>query len=147
MQIDGRAEMRLTVRATALATLTIRLAEPLIVESISAEGLGRLLALRVRGQNSVLVNLPKTLVRGTSITLTVAYSGRLGSASPDREAAGVQQDVGVREEFAITAEPRLVYSNRSYWYPQAPVTDYATGVPEATQARLSGTVSRSTPVA
>ena len=26
----------------------------------------------------------------------------------------------------IQAEPRLLYSNRSYWYPQSPVTDYAT---------------------
>ena len=128
MAIAGRAEMRLTVRASALGTLTIRLAEPLNVDRISAAGLGRLLALRVRGQNSVLVNLPKTLVRGTSVTVTVDYSGRLGSATPDREALGVQQDVGIREELAITAEPRLLYSNRSYWYPQAPVTDFATGV-------------------
>ena len=40
----------------------------------------------------------------------------------------MQQDTAIHEEFALTAEPRLVYSNRSYWYPQAPVTDYATGV-------------------
>ena len=50
------------------------------------QGLGRLLALRVRGQNAVLVNLPRTLVRGTTVTLTIAYGGRLAGASPDREA-------------------------------------------------------------
>jgi hypothetical protein len=126
--IEGRTEMRLTVRAAAIGTLTFKLAETLNVDSVVAEGLGRVLALRVRGQNAVLVNLPRTLVRGTTITLAVSYGGRLPGASPDREAAAVQQDTAIHEEFAYTAEPRLVYSNRSYWYPQAPVTDYATGV-------------------
>ena len=127
--IDGRAEMRLTVRAPAIGTLTLRLAESLNIYGVVGDnGLGRLLALRVRGQSSVLVNLPRTLVRGTTVTLTVAYGGRLAGASPDREAVAVQQDAAIHEEFALTAEPRLVYSNRSYWYPQSPVTDYATGV-------------------
>ena len=27
---------------------------------------------------------------------------------------------------SIAAEPSYLYSNRSYWYPQAPVSDYAT---------------------
>jgi hypothetical protein len=126
--IEGRTEMRLTVRAPALGTLTFKLADSLNVEGVVAEGLGRLLALRVRGQNAVLVNLPRTLVRGTTLTLIVAYAGRLPGASPDREAVALQQDTAIHEEFAYSAEPRLVYSNRSYWYPQAPVTDYATGV-------------------
>src|SRR4029079_15809032 len=43
-------------------------------------------------------------------------------------ALGVQQHTVIHEELSIAAEPRLLYSNRSYWYPQAPVTDYATGV-------------------
>ena len=149
--IQGRTEMRLTVRATALGTLTFKLAEPLQVDSVVAQGLGRLLALRVRGQNSVIVNLPRTLVRGTTITLIVSYAGRLGSATPDREAAAVQQDVATHEELALTAEPRLVYSNRSYWYPQAPVTDYATGVlritvPDKRACIASGTPANGNPV-
>jgi hypothetical protein len=142
--IEGRTEMRLTVRAPAMATLTFKLADSLTVQSVVAEGLGRLLALRVRGQNSVLVNLPRTLVRGTTITLAVSYAGRLPGASPDREAAAVQQDT-IHEEFAYTVEPRLVYSNRSYWYPQAPVTDYATGVIHITVPDRRGCVATGLP--
>jgi hypothetical protein len=151
--IEGRTEMRLTVRATALGTLTIRLAEPLVVQSVVGEGLGRLLALRVRGQNSVIVNLPRTLVKGTTVTLAVTYAGRLQSASADREALVLQQppDVQLHEDFAIAAEPRLLYSNRSYWYPQAPVTDYATGVlritvPERRACVASGLPASGNPV-
>ena len=84
--------MRLTVRATAIGTLTLKLAESLNVYGVVGEGLGRLLALRVRGQNSVLVNLPRTLVRGTTISLTIAYGGRLrgcvGGSRSGRRAAG-----------------------------------------------------------
>ncbi len=143
--------MRLTVRATAVGTLTLKLAESLNVYGVVGEGLGRLLALRVRGQNSVLVNLPRTLVRGTTISLTIAYGGRLAGASADREAVAVQQDVAIHEEFALTAEPRLLYSNRSYWYPQAPVTDYATGVlrltvPDKRACVASGTPASGNPV-
>jgi hypothetical protein len=150
--IEGRAELRLTVRSAAVGTLTLRLAESLNVHGVVADnGLGRLLALRVRGQNSVLVNLPRTVVRGTTITLTIAYGGRLPGANPDREAVAPQQDIGVHEEFALTAEPRLVYSNRSYWYPQAPVTDYATGVlrltvPDRRACVASGTPATGNPV-
>jgi hypothetical protein len=150
--IEGRAEMRLTVRSNAVGTLTLRLAESLNVYGVVGDNsLGRLLALRVRGQNSVLVNLPRTLVRGTTVTLTIAYGGRLAGANPDREAAAVQQDTAVHEEFALTAEPRLVYSNRSYWYPQAPITDYATGVlhltvPDRRACIASGTPASGNPV-
>jgi len=150
-QIEGRTEMRLTVRAAAVGTLTLKLAESLNVYGVVGEGLGRLLALRVRGQNSVLVNLPRTLVRGTTITLTIAYGGRLAGASADREAVAVQQDTAIQEEFTYAAEPRLLYSNRSYWYPQSPVTDYATGVlrltvPDKRACVASGTPASGNPV-
>jgi hypothetical protein len=141
--------MRLTVRSPAVATLTFKLAESLNVYSVVGQGLGRLLALRVRGQNAVLVNLPRTLVRGTTITLTITYGGRLAGASADREAVAVQQDMSLHED--LTAEPRLLYSNRSYWYPQAPVTDYATGVlrltvPDKRACIASGTPANGNPV-
>jgi hypothetical protein len=149
--IEGRTEMRLTVRAPAMGTLTFKLADSLVVDSVAAEGLGRLLALRVRGQNGVLVNLPRTLVRGTTLTLFISYGGRLPGATPDREAVAPQQDTAVHEEFTYSAEPRLVYSNRSYWYPQAPVTDYATGVlritvPERRACVASGVPATGNPV-
>jgi len=152
LYIEGRTEMRLTVRATAIGTLTFKLAEPLHVDGVVAEGLGRLLALRVRGQNAVIVNLPRTLVRGTSLTLTVSYAGRLNSATADREALALQDGPqSLRDEIQLTAEPRVLYSNRSYWYPQAPVSDYATGVlrltvPDKRSCVASGTPANGNPV-
>ena len=151
LTIEGRTEMRLTVRTSAIGTLTFKLAEALEVRGVVAEGMGRLLALRVRGQNSVIVNLPRTVVRGTPLTLIVHYGGRLSSATPDREAIAPQQDVGVQEEFTLTAEPRVVYSNRSFWYPQSPVTDFATGVlhltvPERRACVASGLPASGNPV-
>ncbi len=61
----------------------------------------------------------------------------------------MQQDTAIHEE--LTAEPRLLYSNRSYWYPQAPVTDYATGVlrltvPDKRACVASGTPASGNPV-
>jgi len=46
---------------------------------------GRLFSLRVRNQNTVLVNLPYTLLRDAELTLTVAYAGRLAPQPPERE--------------------------------------------------------------
>ena len=56
-----------------------------------------------------------------------------------------------RSHEELTAEPRLLYSNRSYWYPQAPVTDYATGVlrltvPDKRACVASGTPASGNPV-
>ena len=78
------------VRADAINSLTLRLAENLTVRSIYSSELGRLLSLRVRGQNNIIVNLSGYATRGTEITLDVAYSGRLEPAEPDREALAPQ---------------------------------------------------------
>ena len=52
--MEGRTRLTVKVRAYALSALTIRLAESLVVQSVSSENFGRLLALRVRGQNSLV---------------------------------------------------------------------------------------------
>ena len=123
--VDGNAAIRLRVQAHALSSLSLRLAEPLVIRSIVSPALGRLLHLRVVGQNSVVVNLPTSLPRGTVLTLQVAYGGRLPPQTIDREVLTVQgQDIP--EQIYIPIEPQFIYSNRSYWYPQAMVTDYAT---------------------
>lgn len=124
--VDGNATIRLRVQAHALSSLNLRLAEPLVVRSIASPGLGRLLHLRVVGQNSVVVNLPTSLPRGTVLTLQVAYGGRLPPQTIDREVLTVQGQDLVPEQIYIPVEPQFIYSNRSYWYPQAMVTDYAT---------------------
>jgi hypothetical protein len=121
--IDGVARLTLRVRAPALSTFTLKLAESMTVRGVYSPEFGRLLHLRVVGQNSVIVNLPAFAMRGTDVRLQVAYSGRLEPQELDREAIQVAQEI---EQMMIPLEPRFIYSNRSYWYPQATVTDYAT---------------------
>jgi hypothetical protein len=148
--VEGRTELRMRVRSAALGTLTLRLAEPLVVRAVTAPGLGRLLTLRVKGQNSIIVNLPRLLARNDELTLTVAYAGRLPGAIPDREALALGQEQIV-ETMAIPLEPRTIYTNRSYWYAQAPSTDFATAMlrltmPEEQACIASGVGASGNPV-
>jgi hypothetical protein len=130
--VDGRARLRIRTRAPMLATMTLHLAEPLVVRSITSREFGRLLHLRIVGQNSILISLPAGVPSDTELELTVIYGGRLAPQTVDREAIAVQQGAASvqleREEARMPLEAHFVYSNRSYWYPQATVTDYATAV-------------------
>jgi hypothetical protein len=144
--VDGRARLLIRTRAPMLATMTLHLAEPLVVRSITSREFGRLLHLRVVGQNSILISLPAGVPSDTELELTVVYGGRLASQTVDREAISVQQGSAQvqHEEVTIPLEAHFVYSNRSYWYPQATVTDYATAiltivVPAEFDAVASGT--------
>ncbi len=152
--MQGRTRMRIRVRSYMTATLTMKLAETLTVQSMFSEELGRLLSLRVRGQNSIVVSLPTTVSQGRELTLTVAYAGRLLAQPADREATGQIR----REErqmpgaiSLITLEPSFLYSSRSYWYPQSGTTDYATAtlriaVPEGYACVASGELVPGSPV-
>ena len=122
--LDGTTRLSIHARSTLAATMTIRLADPLVVRSVTSPQFGRLLHLRVVGQNNVLVGLPGIVPEGTDFEIVVTYGGRLPPQSVDREAIAVQETQ--REESSIPAEPQWTYSNRSYWYPQATVTEYAT---------------------
>ena len=152
--LDGRALLHLRVRAGAINSLTLRLAENLTVRSIYSNEFGRLLSLRVRGQNNIIVNLNGFATRGTEITLDVAYSGRLEPAEPDREALGPQfpQDrPEVTEGLSFPSETSLLYSTRTYWYPQGSSGDYTTAVmhltvPETFQVAASGELAPGSPV-
>jgi hypothetical protein len=150
--LEGEARLRVRVRAFALATMTIRLAEPLQVKGIVVEDQGRALSLRVRGQNSVVTNLPTTLARGDEFTLRVVYAGQLAPQPLEREALVLAPQ---RRELAIDApivlpEPQYIYSTRAHWYPQATVSDYATAtlhieVPAAYSVIASGAPAPSSP--
>ncbi|MCU0249924.1 MAG: hypothetical protein MUE61_06935 [Vicinamibacterales bacterium] len=152
--LDGRALLHLRVRAGAVNNLTLRLAENLTVRSIYSKEFGRLLSLRVRGQNNIIVNLNGYATRGTEIVLDVAYSGRLEPAEPDREALWPQfpQDrPEVSEGLSFPRETSLLYSTRTYWYPQGSSGDYATAVmhltvPETFQMAASGELAPGSPV-
>jgi Peptidase family M1 domain len=127
--IEGRARVRLKVRAYMLGTLTLKLADSLAVQSIVSTEYGRLFGIRVKNQNSFVVNLPAAVPRDKELTLTVTYAGRLEPQTPDRETFGLLQQSRQAQEdvpLMIAAEPNWLYSSRSFWYPQAPVSDYAT---------------------
>ena len=139
--IDGRARLRLRVRAPVLSALTLRLADSLSVTAIASPDYGRLLHLRIRHQNSVIVNLPIPLERDKEMTLVIAYSGRVEPQNVEDEA--VQAGEGGPEDPFVSAEPNFLLSNRSYWYPQNPISDYATAtlritVPEGFTCVASG---------
>jgi Peptidase family M1 domain len=121
--IEGNARIRLKILSDN-SSLTFRLADSVVVRGIYSPAFGRLLHLRVVGQNTVIVNLPAVLLSGTEIMLNVVYGGRIAPQVFDREAIGVGQDL--HEPIYMPVELRWLYSNRSYWYPQSTVTDYAT---------------------
>jgi hypothetical protein len=144
--IDGRARIHLKVRAFVLGSITLRLADPLVVRSIISYEHGRLFGIRVKNQNTLVVNLPTALPRDREVTLTIAYAGRLEPQTPDRETLGTPgsgQRTAEDVPMMIPPEPSFLYSSRSYWYPQAPVSDYATAririsVPPAIDCVASG---------
>ena len=111
-----------------MSTVQLRLADSLVVRSITSDRFGRLFGFRVNNQNIVVVNLPASLIRDTPLTLTLVYSGRLEAQSIDggeTVALGPGQDQSF-ESPEMTAEPHYLYSNRMPWYPQALSTDFAT---------------------
>lgn len=130
--LDGQARLRLRIKAFALGALTLRLAEEFTVQSITSNELGRLMFLRVRNQNSVVVNLPSAVSRDVLLTLNIAYAGRIQTQTIDQEGLAVQggQDRSQRADEMpfIPPEPNWLFSNRSAWYPQGQVSDYATAV-------------------
>jgi hypothetical protein len=144
--IEGRARIYLKTRATVLNALTLKLADSLVVQSIVSNEFGRLFGIRVKNQNTIVVNLPSTVLKDTTLTLNVSYAGRLEPQTPDREALGFDGGAPQRQAEPdlplIAPEPSYLYSSRSFWYPQAVVSDYATArirltVPAAYEAGSS----------
>jgi hypothetical protein len=145
MWIEGRARLHLKVRAFVLGTLTLKIADTLTVGSIVSYEYGRLFGIRVKNQNSMVVNLPTTLTRDAQLTVMITYSGRLTPQTPDRETIALAQGRDNQDELPtmLATEPSFLYSSRSYWYPQAPVSDYATAriqitVPSGIECVASG---------
>ena len=148
--VDARARLRVRVRAaTGAFSMNLKLAGTVTVRSVSTES-GPLLFLRVRNQDSLVVNLPGVLAQGAVFTLNVSYAGRIEPQSLDQEviAPQVVQD----DRPVVEPEGSLLYSNRGYWYPQTSVSDYATAtirltVPTAFGAVCSGDRAGGSPVA
>ena len=83
--VHSRAGAALDSRpvASALPTMLVRLADSLAVTSVSSVEYGRLLHLRLDGQNMIAVNMPRTLLQDSDLTLVVEYAGRVESQSLD----------------------------------------------------------------
>jgi len=122
--VQGNARLKLRVRSAATATINLRLAEELTVHGVYSPALGRLLHLRVVNQNSLIVSLPETASHGSEFWLQIVYSGKMPAQDLDREAITVTQEGP--DPIVLPPEPRYIYSNRTYWYPQSVVSDYAT---------------------
>jgi len=124
--IDGVTTITLRVKASFIQAITLKLADPLIVRSITSDKFGRLFGFRVNNQNLVIINFPGAVTQDAEMKLTFAYAGRLEPQLLDgAETVAVGQDAPL-DGPEFTAEPTYLYSNRSAWYPQATVTDYAT---------------------
>jgi peptidase M1-like protein len=153
--IEGRARVRLKVRSFTLGSLTLKLADSLVVQSIISTEYGRLFGIRVKNQNSLVINLPVALPRDKELTLNISYAGRLEPQAPDRETLALQQAPprAMQEDVPvmIAAEANWLYSSRSYWYPQGTVSDYATAtirisVPASLECVASGELQNGFPV-
>jgi len=126
LSLRGRARLAMRVRSTSLSTIKLRLQDSLIVTGITSVEYGRLLFLRVRNQHMVVINLPRTLPQDSDLTLVVTYAGTVVGQEPDTDTVSVMEDGQDPIDSFNFKEPTLLLSNRSYWYPQNPVPDYAT---------------------
>ncbi len=120
--IRGRARLSTRVRSTSLPTMLVRLADSLAVTAVSSVEYGRLLHLRLEGQNMIAVNMPRSLQQDADLTMVIDYNGRLESQNLDVDTVQAES----RPESAVPLESKYLLSNRSYWYPQNPIPDYAT---------------------
>ena len=83
----------------------------------------------MKNQNTLVVNLPTTLAaRHETLTVTIHYAGRLEPQAPERETIAAGAGARGQDDLPMMLMPEasFLYSNRSFWYPQAPVSDYAT---------------------
>jgi hypothetical protein len=129
--IDGQAQLRLRLREPS-SNLTFKLADSLTVRSVFSLEYGRLPFLRVRNQNSVVVNLPGTVMKDMPLTFVFEYGGPLPPAQIDREAVAAGQDPFITDVIGLQGEASLLYTTRSWWYPQSDVSDYAPAFMELT---------------
>ena len=74
---ESLARLKTRIKTANTSQLTLRLADTLAVQSVTSDEYGALFSVRVRDQNTLLVNLPVALQAGTELNITVEYSGRV----------------------------------------------------------------------
>ena len=146
-RIVGIARLAVRVKGPPIRTFSLRLAEDLTVSSVSSSEFGPLLFFRMNGQNSLVVNLPNEVAGGTEFTLTVRYAGDLRAQTLDENWIGTRYLWFDATGLSGLGEPRYIYSNHSYWYPQGIFTDYATATLSLSVPAGWGVVASGTPLA
>ena len=149
-RIVGTTRIAARVKGLPITSFSLRLADDLAVRSVTSSEFGPLLFFRMNGQNNLVVNLPEELPGGAEFTVTVDYEGDLATQELDENWIGRQRVLLDLEPLFGLGEPRYIYSNRSYWYPQSLVTDYATAtldlsVPAGWGVVASGAPARANP--
>ncbi len=149
-RIAGETRIAARVKGLPITSFSLRLAEELAVRSVTSNEFGPLLFFRMNGQDNLVVNLPEEIPGGTEFTVTVTYEGDLAAQELDENWIGRQRVLLELEPLFGLGEPRYIYSNRSYWYPQSLVTDYATAtldlsVPPGWGVVASGAPARTNP--
>ena len=149
-RIGGTARIAARVKGLPITSFSLRLADELAVRSVTSNEFGPLLFFRMNGRDNLVVNLPEELPGGSEFTVTVTYEGDLAAQELDENWIGRQRVLLDLEPLFGLGEPRYIYSNRSYWYPQSLVTDYATAtmtlsVPPGWGVVASGAPARTNP--
>ena len=90
--LRGRARLLIRIRSTSVASVRIRLAETLAVSGVTSVEYGRLLHLRIRSQNTVVVNLPRALPQDSDLTLVVTYTGEVPNQELDSDTIALAPD-------------------------------------------------------
>jgi hypothetical protein len=149
--VHGRAILHVRTLADAVSSLTLRLNDDLSVVSVTAPGAERLLAVRLTGQQRILVRLPGALPRDARVILEIEYAGHLTPGAFDREAMTadqITQDFPSTTDYRPDPERAWIYSGRSAWYPEPETFAPATAtlrvhVPAEFDVVASGAMSRS----
>jgi hypothetical protein len=141
--ISGRARLSMRIRSTSVPTLMVRLADALAVSAVSSVEYGRLLHLRLEGQNMIAVNMPRALQQDSDLTLVIDYGGRLPSQDLDIDTVQAE----TLPPTPALMETKYLLSNRSFWYPQNPIPDYATASLRLTVPDGYGVVASGEPLA
>ena len=125
-RIVGTTRLAVRVKERPVATFSLRLADELRVTSVTSREYGPLLFFRLSGQNNILINLPDEVPSGTEFSITVSYTGNLPGQQLEENWISTQYQLYEAQQIFGVGAPRYIYSSRSYWYPQALFSDYAT---------------------
>ena len=112
---------------SGVSSLTFRLAESLTVRGVYSPEFGRLLHLRVVGQNSLIVNLPGAARAGhRALARTSCTAGRVAPQSFDREAIQIGQQQAARSRSTFRSSSASSTATAATGIRSRRVTDYAT---------------------